>query len=715
MNKIVTINIGGIAIIIEEDAYDVLRDYLKNIGNHFENTENGDEIIADIELRVAEMLESKLKAPKISINVSDVKDVAETMGYPADFEEDETEKKEEKHQQADPASKSSESRRRTRKLFRDGENKQIGGVCAGLAKYFDFDPTVLRILWVISLLVFGFGFWIYIILWAILPEATTAAQKLEMMGESPNVENIKNTIHSEAKAAYERIATPENRKSISRFVDSVFEFLSRGFGLFFRLFAMVAFIGIVILLVVSLIGFLFNGNWMGMGHSYAVDGRTFGLIMTSPGSWVFKIAMYLTVAVPLLYIAIQILPQVFSVSKPTKTVKQALLTGWILAIVVAIVGLFYSARQYHTAADVVATEKIALDSDTIIVRIDDLLMENHIKTDTRVKLDVVQASDNDVELKVLKSARSHSYASAQKSTEHIINAYKLNGNNFLLSERVLLDDRGSANLANLYLTLRIPVGKTIIFHESTKRVINDIKNLQNIYDPNMAGHTFFMAQAGLRCEDCSATSNKYEKNATLDNFSKIEIEGALRVKIVEGQAIDIHIPTREDGREWVEYEIRNDRLEISQKSGFVSNLDNEIVITTPDLKSLNLQGACTVDITSAEGDKGFLDVESEGASSLKIHDLHANKLSVNMDGVSNCEVDGAVDLLLLDLSGASAFTSVELACDHANISIDGACVAKVNVDKDITGQVDGGAMLYYKGQAVVKAKSTRASQILRLD
>lgn len=715
MNKIVTINIGGIAIIIEEDAYDVLRDYLKNIGNHFENTENGDEIIADIELRVAEMLEAKLKAPKISINVADVKDVAQTMGYPADFEEEETEAKEEK-QEEEPQAKTTETRhRKTRKLFRDGENKQVGGVCGGLAKYFDFDPTVLRILWVASLLVFGFGFWLYIILWAILPEATTAAQKLEMMGESPNVENIKNTIHNEAKAAYERIATPENRKSISRFVDSIFDLLRNGLGLFLRLFAIVAFVGIVILLVVSLIGFLFNGHWMGLGQSYAVDGRTFGLIMTSPGSWLFKIAMYLTVALPLVYIAMQILPQVFSVSKPTKPVKQALLSGWVLAIVVAIVGLFYGARQFHTYADTVVTEKININSDTIIIRIDDMLMENHFKTDTRVRLDVVQGSNNDIELKVLKSARSHSYSAAQKSTDHILNAYEVNGNNFLLSERVLLDDRGSVNLANLDLTLRVPVGKTIIFHESTKRVINDIKNLQNIYDPNMAGHTFYMAQAGLRCEDCSSSSKNYEKSVDLDNFSKIEIEGALRVKIIEGEPMDVHIPSREDGRNWVDYEIRNGKLQVSQRKGFISNLDNEIVISTPNVKSLDLQGACTVDLTTTNSDKGFLDIESEGASSLKIHGLQASKLSVNMDGVSKCEVDGKVDLLLLDLSGASAFTAVDLKTEHANISIDGACVAKVQVEKEITGDVDGGAKLYYKGQPTLKAKSDRAGQIEALD
>ncbi len=189
------------------------------------------------------------------------------MGYPSDFEAEAepqdtaSEKASDEPKQAETKAKSSRAKRR---LFRDIDNQQICGVCAGLAKYLDFDPTVLRILWLVSLLVFGFGFWIYIILWAILPGAKTTAEKLEMMGESPNIENIKNSIHNEAKAAYERIASPANRKSVSNFFESFIGFLKRVFGAFFKLFAVMAFVGIIVLLISSLMGILFNGhffNW----------------------------------------------------------------------------------------------------------------------------------------------------------------------------------------------------------------------------------------------------------------------------------------------------------------------------------------------------------------------------------------------------------------------------------------------------------------------
>src|SRR6056300_400739 len=153
MNKIVTVNIGGIAITIEEDAFDALRDYIKHISNHFKDTENGDEIIADIEHRIGEMLSAKLSERKISIDVADVKEVAQVMGYPADFDDSKAEAVDESQGETttentttteNEQGKQTETTKARRKLYRDPENKHLGGVIGGLAVYFDLDATILR-------------------------------------------------------------------------------------------------------------------------------------------------------------------------------------------------------------------------------------------------------------------------------------------------------------------------------------------------------------------------------------------------------------------------------------------------------------------------------------------------------------------------------------------------------------------------------------------
>ena len=718
MNKIVTINIGGIAITIEEDAFDALRDYLKNIGNHFKDTENGDEIIADIELRVGEMLQAKLNDSKISINIQDVEDVAQTMGYPSDFEAEsepkESEKSSEPRESAEDTTKAKTSTKRKRRLFRDIDNQQIGGVCAGLARYFDFDPTVLRILWLVSLLVFGFGFWIYIILWAVLPGAKTTADKLEMMGEAPNIENIKNTIHNEAKAAYDRIATPENRKSVSHFFESFFGFLKSIFGIFFKLFAVIAFVGIIILLITSFMGIIFNGDLFNLDSNIRIDGGAFNMMAVGAGSWLFKIAFYFVFAIPLLYIASLILPEVLSVPKPTKPVRQSMMSAWFIAIILSIVGFFYNAREYQSEGIATAVETLDIYSDTIILRVDDLLAEEYIATRRNIKLDVIQSTDNSIRLKVKKSARGRNVDVAKESTQYIAPVYRLSKNTLLLSEKVLLTEKGSTTSASVLLTVKVPVGQTVIFHESTKRIIYDIDNLQDIYDPNMAGHVFYMSEAGFRCEDCSTKKEKIKYDQMEGIYEELEVNGALRVRVIEGNEEGLEIPKRSDGRKWVDVDITNNKLELTQRKG-ISGDNAEILVKTAALKSLEVAGACKVSVDASSEEKDYFDLRIKGASKVHVNDILAEKISVDGTGSSKATISGKTNLFLLELSGASECNGEDLTVENANVDMSGASKASARVTSEVTGDLSGAANFAYYGDPSTKIDRSGGASLNQLD
>ncbi|MFT5722901.1 MAG: phage shock protein PspC (stress-responsive transcriptional regulator) [Bacteroidia bacterium] len=718
MNKIVTINIGGIAITIEEDAFDALRDYLRNIGNHFKNTENGDEIISDIELRVGEVLQSKLSEAKISINIGDVEEVAQTMGYPSDFEvEDaqpsaEPEKKSKEKKSTDSKEKSSS--RKTRRLFRDVENQKVGGVCGGLAKYFDFDPMVLRILWVLSLLVFGFGFWIYIILWAILPGAKTAADKLEMMGKSPNIENIKNTIQDEAKATYQRIATPENRKTISNFFESVIAFLRRAFGVFFKLFAIIAFVGIIILLVTSLIGIIFNGHFFNVNSNVRFDGHVFDALVLGTGSWLFKIAFYLIFAIPLVYIGMHILPELLSVPKPTKPIKQSMISGWFIVIILAIVGFFYSARQYQSEGIATEITTVEIDSDTLIIRVDDIFVEEFNATKHSIRLDVIQSDDGLVEIKTQKSARGSDEATAKSSTAHIADAYRLSKNTLMLSEKVLLKGDGKAVAPTLSITVKVPIGHTVIFHESTKKVIHNIENLQNIYDPNMAGHSFYMSEAGFRCLDCKSQDKRSSTKSYNQGFNRLEVSGALKVAIIEGEKQDVEIPERMDGKKWVDAEIHNNTLYLKQKNGLVSD-NQEIMVYIPVLKSIKLTGASSARVDASELEKAYVDIELKGASKIKFVDAKCDKISLEMSGASYASFSGETDLLLLEADGASNFDGSGLTAENVNLDMTGASQAIIIAISEVTGNMKGASNFKYQGNPTIKVDRSVGASIKQMD
>ena len=178
MRKTVTVNIAGMVFYIDDDAYAVLSDYLSSVRSEFRSMEGGDEIYEDIESRIAELFNEKLKNNRQVISLRDVEEVIGTLGQPGDFSETVS------------GSYPTGSYSRNKRLYRDPDNRMIAGVCSGLAAYWRVDPSIVRLIFVI-LAIFGmFGILIYLVLWIILPEAHTVAQKLEMRGEPVNLSNI---------------------------------------------------------------------------------------------------------------------------------------------------------------------------------------------------------------------------------------------------------------------------------------------------------------------------------------------------------------------------------------------------------------------------------------------------------------------------------------------------------------------------------------------
>lgn len=200
MNKIFNINLGGYAFTIDEDAYNALQDYLSSIRGHFANSEGCEEILYDIEVRMAELFKEGASPEQIVSNKI-LDQAIKTMGTPADFGVMEEEHASTTNAQTQTNTKSSSTKQKVvtgRRLFRDPDDKVIGGVCSGVAAYFGFkDPLWIRLAALISLVVFGFGFLLYILLLIIVPEASSSGDKLAMKGEPINVENIARTVEDE--------------------------------------------------------------------------------------------------------------------------------------------------------------------------------------------------------------------------------------------------------------------------------------------------------------------------------------------------------------------------------------------------------------------------------------------------------------------------------------------------------------------------------------
>lgn len=199
MNAVKKCSLSGIAFTMDLEAYNELNNYLEGLKQSYRESSDGAEIVADIEARIAELILSTQATDRV-VELPLIRNIIAQMGSANEIHDEE------------PAATHSASVRNPRRLYRDPENAKLGGVCAGIGKYFDLDPVWIRLAIFLPLFfnIFGwipffrwlsplmgnlFGIFIicYLVMWFAVPVARTARQKLEMNGERITADSIRDT------------------------------------------------------------------------------------------------------------------------------------------------------------------------------------------------------------------------------------------------------------------------------------------------------------------------------------------------------------------------------------------------------------------------------------------------------------------------------------------------------------------------------------------
>lgn len=194
MKKTISIQISGILFHVDDDAYEQLDQYLSSIRDHFASYPDSDEIVSDIERRIAERFSEKLKKSKQVITKHDVVSLIESMGTVEDFEEFESDAEPKAKADSSHSSSSQERMHGVRRLFRNPDDKVIAGVASGIAAYFGIDPVIVRVIFAVLTFVNGVGALAYIILWIAMPEAKTPTERVQMQGEKVTLSSLQETI-----------------------------------------------------------------------------------------------------------------------------------------------------------------------------------------------------------------------------------------------------------------------------------------------------------------------------------------------------------------------------------------------------------------------------------------------------------------------------------------------------------------------------------------
>jgi phage shock protein PspC (stress-responsive transcriptional regulator) len=557
MKKTISISVSNMLFHVEDDACEVLQNYLSTLKNHFASEEGGEEIYNDIQARAAEILQSKNSATKQVITAQDVNDLIAKLGTPADFGMEENKS----NQQKENTNKNTNftfgnTTKKIKRLYRDADNKVIGGVCSGIGYYFGFDPVWLRIGLAASLLFYGFGFIPYIILLIVVPKAETTSEKLEMRGEPVNVENIAKMMQDELKGVGTRVGKfgADLNNSIENdsrnFFEKSFGFLGDVFSGIFKVIykiIQVCFIILGVILFFSLIPVImayFSGSNKEL--AYFINGIFPDSTTELIGVW-SVILLCLGPIIGLLYTGIRLL-----IGQKEKNKWVGAIVG--LCITFGVAGLVYAQLkiqdQFEYTAENPETEKLDLAVDTLKVS----MVENntrlkssrvpkiyrnrwfgrtnfklnnlqYFETDSseffggKTELDISLADSNYFELIINKKSNGPTKSSAKVSAEKILYSYKTENNQLLINKLFSLQKDEKWRNQEVELELKVPENKIIYLEKEMGRALSKVKNLDDFEDYELPGHYLKMTKAGLLCVDCG------NKNASVISSSVIIANG----------------------------------------------------------------------------------------------------------------------------------------------------------------------------------------------
>jgi len=521
MKKTFTINISGSVFHIEEDAFEKLQNYLQVLNRYFASQVGGQEILQDIESRIAELLQEKIKEGKEAITIGWVDEVIVRMGNPEDFAETE--------QPQETEVKNEEAKKR---MYRDSENRVLGGVCSGMSAYFNIDPAFLRILFVLLLFVgVGVSAIVYLILWIVVPKAQTTAQRLEMRGKDATITNIQKTIQEEVKEvkdSFSRMNKSDSVRKGKEFANKagqasvqVFHGLGRVVGVILgSLLILTGFLSFVAFMVSFTLGnSFFQSHIAGSG----ADVNLSGLLGFVVSPWLVSLSLLLLVlliGIPLLAILFVGTKLVFRYKTNNRLIGLGAFGIWLVALISTIVltaGQVSNFSQKNTVSSGKALN--CPDCKTLYLEIgnspedselgrninfDDFIVmnvngEDKLAGHPRMKIEATDAKDFSVVVR--KEARGKNPTEVQKNLGHIQYELLSKDSTLFLDPYFTIDDPVKWRKQEVLITVKVPKGKLIRIGKNLDRLYFEFDNINNIWTREMTGKTWEMTPEGLSLKE----------------------------------------------------------------------------------------------------------------------------------------------------------------------------------------------------------------------
>ena len=520
MNKTVNINLASTFFHIDESAYTKLKSYLKTLENGFKNTVGKEEILKDIEARIAELFQEIKTNSDYVISEADVDKIISVLGQPEDFI---TEEEEDFIQTEEPIRK---------KLFRDPDDNYIAGVASGLGHYFGIDASWIRLIW-LFLVVFSWGTFItiYILFWILVPEAKTTVDKLKMKGKPVNISTIEKKIKEEFDEVsskikdidYEKASNSLKKKSRNffHFLEETLRAIPKVILKIFGILFLIISISTIITILTTGIVLLFFGTVL-----WPFDFLGFDLIPNVLGA----LSVFLFILIPFLFLFSLGVRLLRGNSSTFGSVGRIILLGlWIAAIATFVTLGANEIRSHRVTATKKENHPLPLKlNDTLKVQIFPI-QENttvwefeksnplnnlftKIREDRRkVSLSVKKSRESQSTLKIKASAKGSNEKRAQKKVQQVNYHWELEGDKLYLDQFISNKELSSLVHKDIALTLHLAEGQILNLDRNLNTLMQyPVKNDQGFHSRKTAGYLWKMGVEKLECLDCPPNKSKLQ-------------------------------------------------------------------------------------------------------------------------------------------------------------------------------------------------------------
>lgn len=544
MNKTISINIAGFVFNIEEGAYEKLNHYLDAIKNNFKNEDDCNEIMEDIEARIAELFQEKLSDRKEVIVGADVEAIIVVMGKPEEYLSDEEQLHEEANTKNDSThhTASSNNWNGRKRLYRNENEGVVGGVCSGLGYYVGIDPVLIRIAFVVMTLLGGSGVLLYVILWVVMPNAKSTAEILEMKGESVtldsikgHVQDVKNTIVDNTKGA---------RKNIKNAVDKGVKVGSK-LGYVLSKIIGVGFViwGIFALLILFVI-FFGNGAVLPITDSEGSISLTtlLGVVYPDGRISISFIALMLFTLIPVISIILVGVKLLLGIKTRFKKTSIVVAIIWFLSLGSLV--LLNIELGMNNRERVEVDYKVPMQNDSTDILFIDVLDDNrfskHINHNNNFNpLELIQFNENNIYLGYVnlkftpvydssdfsiilhKESNGFSNKDASDKADSISYELNMNDNVLMLSPYYIINANDKFRFQTITIEIKIPYGKEVKFGKSIDRLKVHVDNGYYRYSSSYSSTTWKIDEYDeLRCVGCEEHKriHQYDGNGIEDSI-----------------------------------------------------------------------------------------------------------------------------------------------------------------------------------------------------